>query len=778
MSCCAAMTPDMMKDAARKSRAEELRLASHSPRPGVRMLRLAAPDLKCGGCVAGLERALAREEGVLTARANLTAKTIAVEWREEAVEAVDIAEAAERAGQRVFPLDDAGAEDAEARESRDLLTRMAVAGFASANIMLLSVAVWSGAEGATRDLMHWISAAIALPTVLYSGRPFFVSAWRGLKGWRLTMDAPISLAVILAACVSLSEAIRGGHETYFDAAVTLLFLLLVGRWLDKAMRAKARSAARALARLTPRGAWVETDEGRAYRPLEEIQPGDLVAVAAGERAAVDGVVRRGDGALDRSFLTGESAPVPVGPGDRVEAGALSLDATLVVETERVGEDTTIAEIGRLVSAAEERKSKLARLADQAARIYAPVVHGVALVVMLAWLALGADPREALLVAVALLIITCPCALGLAAPMAQAVASGTLYRRGVMLKDGAALERLARIRAVAFDKTGVLTMGRPRLAAPEGLNGAEIAALGALASESRHPLSRALTLWAAEQGGPQERIEAASETAGAGVSGLWRGAPIRLGSAAFIGPKAEAAEAALERDGADAASLAWAQIADKAPAPFRFADDIRPGARETVAGFARSGLACAMLSGDRPSAVNAVGAALGLADRRASLRPEDKIAAVEALRAEHGPVLMVGDGINDAPALAAADVSIAPASAADVGRAAADVVFTGAYLDASLEAWATARKTRAIILQNFGLAAAYNAVSIPLAALGYVGPLEAAIAMSTSSLLVTLNALRLSRAPRVPTTPERRADASAPSTPRAAPLPVSPQETAA
>ena len=743
MSCCAAMSTEVAIEAAKRSRAEELRLASQSPREGVRLLRLAAPDMHCGACVAGVERALMKHPGVIAARANLTAKTIAVEWRDGETEAGAVAEAIETAGQRIFPLDDASADDAEAAESRDLLTRLAVAGFASANIMLLSVAVWSGAEGATRDLMHWISAVIALPTVLYAGRPFFVSALTGLRAGRLTMDAPISLAVLLAAGVSLSEVARGGEEAYFDAAVSLLFLLLVGRWLDKSMRAKARSAARALARLAPRGAWVlGEDGGRDYRPVAQIAVGDQVLVAVGERIAVDGAVVSGAGALDRSFLTGESEPAPVAPGDKVEAGALALDGALTVRAEAVGEDTTLAEIGRLVAAAEERKSKLARLADQAARLYAPLVHGIALVVMIAWLAQGAEWREALMVAVALLIVTCPCALGLAAPMAQAVASGALYRRGLMLKDGAALERLAAAKAAAFDKTGVLTLGRPHLTAPEGLSAAEIAALGALAAESRHPLSRAVAAWAdnaaASLDAPAaETVLSVRETPGAGVEGLWRGAPIRLGSVAFA--NAQEAEKA-EPD--DARSTAWAVLPGRAPVAFRFEDPDRPGAAEAVKAFEAAGLRTTILSGDRKAPVEALGRRLGVADRRAGLTPADKIAAIGALKQQTGPVLMIGDGVNDAPALAAADVSIAPASAADVGRAAADVVFTGESLAAVPAAWRLARKTRAVILQNFALAAVYNAVAIPMAALGYAGPLEAAIAMSTSSLLVTLNALRL------------------------------------
>ncbi len=730
----------------------DLDLAVREIAPGVGLLQLIAPGMHCGGCVSTLEKGLRAVPGVRAARANLTARRLSVEFDTGAARAADIAAAVERLGFPVHPLDAReAAEAAEKRETRDLLTRLGVAGFAAMNIMLLSISVWSGADAATRDLMHWISGMIALPAVVYCGRPFYVSALAGLRAGRLNMDAPISLAVILAAALSLFETIRGGPEAFFDAAVTLLFLLLVGRYLDRLMRARARSAAGALARLQPRGATVLGPDGPAYRPLAEIAPGDRVRVAPGERIAVDGVVREGASDVDCSHVTGESAPETVAVGGAVRAGALNLSGALTVETTAVGEDSSLGAIQRLMAEAESRKSRVARLADRAAAIYAPVVHLVALATLVGWLALGADWREAAFIAIAVLIITCPCALGLAAPMAQATAAGALFRRGVMLKDGAALERLALVDTAVFDKTGTLTTGRPALRAPEGAALAALPAAAALAAESRHPLAAALAEHARRAGVRARPVAEARERPGLGVEGLVAGAPARLGRAGFVG-----AEDAAAGD----ASAVWLRVGDAPAIAYLFDDSPRADAAETVAALRAEGLAVEALSGDRPGPVRALAARLGIERWRAAATPEEKIAHVAALGAAGRRVLMVGDGVNDAPALAAASVSMAPASAADVGRAAADLVFFGEDLAPVAAARRLAVRTRRVILQNFGIAAGYNLIAIPLAVTGHASPLVAAIAMSSSSILVVANALRLQGGARAPAA-GARAEAAAP-----------------
>ena len=711
--------------------AEELRLATVVAPDGLKTLRFTVPSMKCGGCVAGIEKAVGTLPGVVSARANLTTRSVSVTWRGTATEPTEIRDALRRAGFDAVVLDPDEADAEDARECRDLVTRMGVAGFASANVMLLSVSIWAGAGDATRDLLHWISALIALPTVVYAGRPFFVSALRGLRAGRLNMDAPISLAVILAAIVSLSQVIRGGEEAYFDAAVMLLFLLLVGRWLDRTMRAKARRSATALARLSPRGAWVMDALGeRRYCAADALKAGDLVAVDPGMRIPVDGIVTEGRGTLDASLVTGESAPVAVEPGTRVDAGTMALDAGFIVRATGVGDGTTLAEIVRLCAAAEDRKSRLARLADQAASIYAPVVHLIALATLIGWMVMGAGFERAMLAAVAVLIVTCPCALGLAAPMAQAVASGRLFRSGIMLKDGAALERLALIDRAVFDKTGVLTIGAPRVTGglPEG---AALARLAAVARRSTHPLSQAIAEHSA--GEAQLAVTDIRETPGAGVEGIVDGQLVRIGSARFCGA---------QEDETDAGLACWTVDGNASPRRISFADSLRPDTLDTVRALETGGIGVEILSGDRAAAVARSASETGIDKASAGMLPADKIDRIEALATDGHRVLMVGDGINDAPALSAATVSMAPASGSDIGRAAADLVFTGASLSAVTSAWRIARKTRAVILQNFGLAAAYNTIAIPLAVSGHAGPLVAAIAMSSSSLLVTLNALRL------------------------------------
>ncbi len=738
--CCPADAALGTAGAAPGAPAGEFDLAAQQIAPGVRLLQVVAPAMHCGACIAAIERGLKRVPGVRDARANLTARRVSIEFDAAATSGGAVAEALARLGYESHPLDDTDAADAaDRRETRDLLTRLGVAGFASMNIMLLSISVWAGAEGTTRDLMHWISAFIALPTVAYAGRPFFASALSGLRAGRLNMDAPISMALILACVISLSETLRGGAEAYFDAAATLCFLLLVGRYLDRLMRARARSAAGRLARLQPRGATVLTDAGPVYRALEEIGPGDLVRVAPGERVAVDGTVREGASDLDLSHITGEAAPEAAGPGSRVQAGALNLSGALTLEATAVGARSTLGEIQRLMAAAEERKSRVARLADRAGAIYAPLAHLIGLATLLGWLALGASFRDAAFHAVALLIITCPCALGIAAPMAQATAAGALFRRGIMLKDGGALERLALVDRVVFDKTGTLTLGRPAMRAPSpAAPRAALAAGAALAAESRHPLAQAFAAWARGAGLAGPAATAVTERPGMGVEGIVGGRTVRLGRAGFAGADEGAA--------APDATMAWLRVDDAPPVALAFDDMPRPGAAECVAALQGDGLAVEALSGDRPGPVAALAARLGIARWRAGATPKDKIEHLQAAAAEGGRALMVGDGVNDAPALAAASVSMAPASAADVGRAAADLVFFGDDLRAVADARRLALRTRRIILQNFAIAAVYNLIAIPVAATGHASPLVAAVAMSSSSLVVTLNALRLQRMP--------------------------------
>ncbi|MCA1405283.1 cadmium-translocating P-type ATPase [Ensifer sp. IC3342] len=737
MSCCATGVEGAL-DIERTGQgllpaSEELWLASRALGEGLRQTDLSVPGVHCGACITTIEGALRKRPEVERARVNLSSRRVSVVWKEEVAgrrsDPRDIARAIRDCGYEAH-LFAAGEEEGDVL-LKQLIRAVAVSGFAATNIMLLSVSVWSGADAATRDLFHWISAMIAAPAMIYSGRFFYQSAWNALRHGRTNMDVPIALAVTLSYGMSLHETIGHGAHAWFDASVTLLFFLLIGRTLDHMMRGRARSAISGLARLSPRGATVVNPDGsRDYRPVDEIRPGERLLVAAGERIPVDGRVLSGASDLDRSVVNGESAPVAVNAGDAVQAGTLNLTGPLMLEATAAARDSFLAEITGLMEAAEGGRARYRRIADRAARYYSPAVHLLALLSFIGWMLIEGDVRHAMLIAVAVLIITCPCALGLAVPVVQVVAAGRLFQDGVMVKDGSAMERLAEIDTVLLDKTGTLTMGEPRLVNAGEIDRAALVTAAALAVHSRHPIAIALH---EVSGAVQPLVGEIREIPGAGIEAETSDGVYRLGSRAFACGDAAAAsgqsEAILSLDGCELAS-------------FRFEDRLRPAARESVEALSRLGLATGILSGDREPVVAALARRLGIAKWRAELSPRGKVEACAAAAEGGHRVLMVGDGINDAPALRAAHVSMAPATAADVGRQAADFVFMHQSLNAVPFAIETSRRAGRLIRQNFGLAIGYNVIAVPVAMLGYATPLVAAVAMSTSSLIVVFNALRL------------------------------------
>ncbi len=698
------------------------------------VMELIIPSVHCAGCISRIEGGVCKLDGVRAARLNLSTRRLRVHLSDQG-SGQAVIDAVEGLGYecRPFSASEAGT-TVQDKQARELLFALAVAGFAAANVMLLSVSVWSGAEGATRDMFHWISGLIAMPAILFSGRPFFRSALRALRARSLNMDVPISLAVLLAGALSLDAAFRGGEEAFFDAAVMLLFFLLVGRYLDHRVRARARATVSQLLSLMASEATRVTGDRSERVPVDQIAVGDHVLVAVGERAAVDGVIFAGTSDLDRAIVTGESMPVAHGPGDAVEAGTLVLSQPLTLQATGVGEQTFLAQVVRLMEEAESGRARYLRLADRAARIYAPAVHLIALFTFIGWMIVtGGDWGRSLWIAVSVLIITCPCALGLAVPAVQVVASGVLFGKGILIKDGTALERLAEVRRVVLDKTGTLTSGQPVLSDLD-MDEAVLGMARALAARSRHPLARALVRETDAGAAPEPRFSDIAEHPGQGLSGRIDGQLVRLGSRAFAGPSAEGQTAATTE--------IWLSVDGRPVGHAAFADVLRDGAVEAVAQFRADHLSPVLLSGDNEAAVAQAARAAGIDDWQSAQRPEDKIACIQAMMAAGERPLMVGDGINDGPALAAAHVSMAPASASDLGRAAADIVFTSDRLDAVTEAMQIARRARNLIVQNFGLALAYNLVAVPVAILGGASPLVAAIAMSSSSLVVTLNALRL------------------------------------
>lgn len=787
--------------------------ASHAP-AGDQLL-LSLPDIRCAGCISGVERALNDVPGVLSARVNLSRKRVSVTAK--GVSAEDLIAALKTAGHTAQELNPEVLQTADP-EGRALLIRLGVAGFAMMNVMLLSVAVWSGAEDATRTLFHWISAAIALPAIAFSARPFFANALQALRAWRLNMDVPISLAILLAAGMSLSETWIGGPDAWFDAALSLTFFLLIGRYLDHRTRRAARSAAADLTALeSPRALLIaaaadgvagETLDDPMRQPttvvpIAELAKGDVIRLLPGSRSPVDGDVIAGQSELDRAILTGESLPQPAAPGTRISAGEMNLTGPLVIRVSAAGADSSLRRLADLVALAETGRTRYTPLTDRAAAIYAPAVHLVAAAGFLGWYLATGDLRLALNVAVATLIITCPCALGLAVPAVSTAASGRLFRMGLLVKDPTALERLAEIDSVVFDKTGTLTEDQPRFITPS--HGAlradadDTVAL-ALAEGSGHPLARALSKGLRDRGLRPARVTQLTEVPGHGVEGRWKGRSVRLGRAEWVdayathldwpvparGPSVRPLPGVIDRSGArltdtpdtgqpeaqddanaptgDAepapklpvgtgpdqplagpvptSAATWLRIGNEAPVPYVFDDSLRPGARRMVAGFAAQNLDLTLLSGDAERPVADVARRLGIPRWRAGLLPRQKEMFMAKLQAPGQRALMVGDGLNDTAAMARAHVSIAPASAPDAARTVSDIVLLGRDLAPLSDAHATAKSARRRILENFAIAAGYNAIAVPLALAGLASPLTAALAMSSSSILVSLNAMRL------------------------------------
>jgi Cu2+-exporting ATPase len=698
---------------------------------GPSTIQLSLPTIHCAGCISGVERALAGVPGVTSARVNLTLKRASVEAAPGITPDALIARLG-TVGYEAHELDaTALAATATDRQGRDLAMRLAVAFFANMNVMLLSVAVWSGAEGVTRDMFHWISGMIAIPAVIFSGTPFFTSAWGALKARRLNMDVPISLGLILSLALSLWETTLSGHHAYFDAALSLSFFLLLGRYLDYRMRASARSAAEELAALeVPKALRVEDGEEREVYAAD-LRPGDVVLVRPGGRIPVDGVVIEGESELDRSLMTGESLPAFAGRDTAVSAGEVNLTGPLLLRVTAAGKDTSLHRIADLVAVAESGRANYSSIADRFARGYAPLVHILSLAAFTMWMWIsGGDLRLSLNIAVATLIITCPCALALAVPTVTTAASGRLFRRGLLIKDGTALERLADVDTVVFDKTGTLTTGTPE---PVGLGETprrDIEVALALAEASSHPLARALAQEAKAAGIRPARAEGLREIPGYGVEATIRGQVARLGRASWIGAEGSGRTAT------------WLRIGDDRPVEFAFTDRLRPGASEAVAGLKAQGKRILLVSGDAEAAVRAFAERIGIDEVMAEALPAEKAARVAALAAEGCKVLMVGDGLNDTAALAGAHVSISPASALDAARVASDIVLLGNDLAPIADAAVTAVRAKKRIKENFAISGAYNLIAVPVALLGLATPLIAALAMSLSSITVSLNALRV------------------------------------
>lgn len=685
---------------------------------------VSVPTVHCAACIGIIERELKKLKRVQAVRVNLSQRRVRVHYEGNQSIEETVLDRLTNLGYEAQLLDGKTLSSKPDDAAQGLLIRLGIAGFAAMNVMLLSVSVWAGAEGLTRDFLHWVSAAIALPTVVYTAQPFFKNAWAVLKFKRLNMDVPISLAIIMACGLSLYETAMGGEHAYFDAALSLTFFLLAGRYLDYQTRAKARSAAVELTALeVPRAQRIRQGQVETV-PLEVLNIGDRILVRRGARIPVDGIVAKGASDLDASLLTGETMPQPIARGDAVYSGTLNLGPPIEVDVTQIGQGTKLAEIASLVATAEATKTKYTTLADRAAQVYAPLVHLLALAAFLFWQFYSGDTRLAIGIATAVLIITCPCALGLAVPAVMTSASGRLYRAGILIRNGAALERLVDVDTVVFDKTGTLTTGE--MTVIQAPTGRDLILAASLARQSDHPLSNAV----AKLGQNLDLLDVqdVEEYGGQGLQALVGGTVVRLGRAEWVG--CAPIEGYVQT---------WLKVADNPPVAFLLEDTVKPSSQDAVTDLQKRGLKVVMLSGDTQSSADRLAEKLGITHVVGDVFPDEKLSLVQSYGDQ---VLMIGDGLNDTAALAAAHVSMSPASAIDAARAVSDFVLIKDDLTLIGSCIALSKSAKRRMLENFGIAAGYNAIAIPIALIGFATPLLAALAMSASSICVSLNALRL------------------------------------
>ena len=696
-------------------------------------LILAVTGAKCGGCLAKIEKNISALEGVEHVRMNLTTGRLVVDWTRQDFDADSILNTLSALGYPSKPFDPDQMDQSRLKREKGLLAAMAVAGFAAANIMLLSVSVWAGADEMsleTRTLLHWISALIAVPVVAFSGRPFFTSAFGALKGGHVNMDVPISLAVILALGLSIYETIHGGDHSYFDAAVMLLFFLLIGRFLEARLQRQAYKAADDLAALQAVTVTrIGSTGGYETVASHKLELDDKLVIATGERLPVDATLLSETATLNTSLVTGESLPMDEQAGGRIYAGSINLGDPIQVSVASRTDDSLIGEISKLLDAGEQKRSKYRQIADKAAEIYVPAVHTLAAAALIGWLVATGDFRIALYTAISVLVITCPCALALAAPVVQIVAAGRLFQKGVFLKSGDALERIAACDHIIFDKTGTLTELSPEFEDDDTTRD-DINRAAELARGSRHPLSRALVSAAC----PGPVANDVVEHEGLGLSGTLGGKPARLGSWEWVSDGRSAPppqEAGL-----------WFWIEGRDPVALPLNETIKPGAAEMLAGLDALGITYEVCSGDQSDRVSRLAERLNISACQGGMKPTDKAARIEQLNATGKHVLMVGDGLNDAGALALAHAALTPGGAIDIARTASDAVYSADSLSGIETILTVAKSSQRRIRENFSLAFVYNLIAVPIALAGLVTPLIAALAMSGSSIVVTLNALRV------------------------------------
>jgi len=718
-----------------------------------RDIHLLVEGIHCAACVWLIERGLQRVPGVLSADVNLAARRLHLRWDNRRSKLSDVLRALARIGYSAVPYDPESAEGVIKKANRAMLYRLFFAGFAMMNMLWVSIALYSGASrDEFREFFHWIGLVLATPTLLYAGYPFYRGALGGLRGGRLTMDLPIAIGLSVTYAYSLyvtAGAVKTG-EVYFDTVTNLIFVILVGRYLEGMFRHQAISATKRLMELQPRVAIVVREGEEQMTPIRGVKVGDRVLIKPGYQVPVDGVVIEGQSAVDESMLSGESAPVGKSIGAQVSAGTVNTSGALLVEVRATMQDTTLAKIIRLVEEAQSSKAPIQRLADTIVPWFVLVTLVCAALTFFFW---NRENFEiALMAATSVLIITCPCALGMATPMSIAVASGLGAKHGILIKNGLVLETLSRVDHFVFDKTGTLTegkMGVAELHVAPGADREEVLRLAAAVERlSEHSVAKAIVAEAEmRQSNYRDTIVLDFRaTAGLGVEATADGRPVLLGSAEWLRQHGIAPDERLLAQAHDLEAQAMSCVHMAAGgthlAVFALADKLRGDARQLVDELRTAGIAMTLLSGDRRPVAEAVARELGGMEVIAEVLPQDKDGVIRRLQQQGKVVAMVGDGINDAPALIRADVGIALGSGTDVSVESADIVLMHNELDKVRLATLLSRRTLRTIRQNIGLSFVYNAIMVPLAMLAKVTPLVAAITMPISSLVVIGNAARI------------------------------------
>ncbi len=706
---------------------------------------LLVDGLYCAACGWLIERSLTGADGVDEIRVNPATGRALLRWNPDTVSLSRVMAHMGRLGYRPHPVL-ADATDSQAnRERRGAMRRLIVAGLGMMQAMMFAVGLYFGQyygmEASHEQFLRLVSMLVATPVVLYAALPIFLGAFRDLRNLRPGMDVPVSLAIGAGYSASVWITFFGGPEVYFDSIAMFTFFLLIARYVEMAARHRANATTDALARLVPTTALRLAANGTEEEvPSGDLQPGDRVRIRPGATIPADGVIVRGDSSVDESMLTGESDPQRRNTGDRVVGGSVNLEDSLDVRIEQTGQDTMVSHIGRLLRRAQSQRPAFARLADQVARYFVTVVLLAAAVVFAVWWQL--DPALAFPITLAMLVATCPCALSLATPTALAVGTNRMAGDGLLITRADAVETLARVNHVVLDKTGTLTEGRLSVVETRvlgELSEQQVTGIAAaLEQHSEHPIARAFK--AASAATPAEQPQS---TRGAGIEGEVDGRRLRIGRPDWVLEHAGLPVDARFGDGA------WILLGDSqsALAAFRVADRLRPEAAESIAQLQSRGITVEIASGDAPEPVADAAGRLGIARWTARMTPEHKLERLRELQASGATVLMVGDGINDAPVLAGANVSAALNEGTALAQTSAAMILLAGRLDRLVSGLDSARRTMRVIRQNLALSATYNASMLPLAAMGFVPPWLAAIGMTLSSLVVVLNARRLARRQR-------------------------------